>query len=176
LQKSLFSFFLFGLILVFAACQNSDEPQRLVNGHPLPDMELEDLNGNKIKLSDIDNKLILVEFWASWCKPCRVKHPELNRVYDIYKDAQFQNADGFEIYYVDLDEKKDVWANAVEKDEIGHWKYHVADLVGMKKSEIPKIFQFEQIPTSYLIDANGVIIGKDYSDDRLFHELKFRLK
>ena len=176
LLKPLILFSFFGWMLLLLSCNDPNKVVNLVNGRHLPDMALEDVNGNEVKLSSIKNKIILVEFWASWCKPCRVKHPELNRIYDTYKNASFNNADGFEIFYVDLDDKKKTWINAMEKDSIAHWKYHVADLVGMKKSEIPKQFQFEQIPTSYLIDSKGIIIGKDYSEDRLFHELKFRLK
>jgi len=165
---------LFGIFLLLFSCQSTT---KLINGYPLPDLTLPDKNGQKITLSAInENKIILVEFWASWCQPCRVKHPELNRIYQMYKDKKFLNANGFEILYVNLDSKKELWLEAMEKDGIDNWKYHVADLKGMRKSLIPNQFQFEQIPTAFLIDANGIIIGKDMSEDRLFHELKFRLK
>ncbi len=141
----------------------------------MPNIELNDYDENPISLNSIDNKIILVEFWASWCKPCRIKHKELNRIYELYKDAKFNNADGFEIYYVSLDNDKRAWEMAIQKDGIANWKYHVVDLAGMKKSPIPEQFQFEKVPSSFLIDSKGIIIGKDVSDDRLFHELKYRL-
>lgn len=168
------AFLLFGLFCL-SSCQVNDS--KFINGYPLPDLTLPDLNGNAVTLSEINkDKIVLVEFWASWCEPCRVKHPELNRIYQLYKNQEFLNANGFEILYVNLDTKKEDWEKAMKKDGIDNWKYHVADLAGMKKSDLPERFQFEQIPTAYLVDANGIIIGKDLIEHRLFHELKFRMK
>jgi len=167
--------FMFLGLFFFSSCQINDS--KFINGYPLPDLTLPDLTGKSVTLSEInENKIILVEFWASWCEPCRVKHPELNRIYQLYRNKKFLNADGFEILYVNLDTKKEAWEKAMKKDGIDNWKYHVADLAGMKKSDLPERFQFEQIPTAYLVDANGIIIGKDLTEHRLFHELKFRLK
>ncbi len=167
-------FFLCLFAFMMLACGSKGE-RPLVNGYKLPDLNLQDVNGQEVRLSDIKNKIILVEFWASWCKPCRDKHTELNQIYLQYKDKRFENADGFEIYYVDLDEKKNLWLEAIEKDGIGNWKYHVADFAGMKNSTIPKEFQFEQIPTSYLIDADGTIIGVNMKEHNLYYELFYRL-
>lgn len=161
------------LISLFSCGTSGERP--LVNGYQLPNLELEDQHGKKIALSEIKNKIVLVEFWASWCKPCRDKHTELGQIYNQYRNKRFQNADGFEIYYVSLDDKKNLWLEAMEKDGIQNWAYHVADLVGMKKSPIPKQFQFEQIPTSYLIDANGTIIGRNLTEHNLYYELHYRL-
>ena len=160
---------------MFLAC-SSTKDQPLINGYPLPNINLNNQDGQKIDLSSIENKIILVEFWASWCKPCREKHPELNKIYKEYKDKTFQNADGFEMYYVNLDKKEEDWIKAMKQDQIDHWTYHVADLRGMKKSDLPVIFDFEQIPTSFLIDEKGTIIGRDLTEDRIFHILKRRLK
>lgn len=171
----LFLIITFFTFLSFNACSSSEQTP-LINGYPLPNITLADLSGNEVDLATINkDKIILVEFWASWCQPCREKHPELNRVYATYKDKKFKKANGFEIYYVNLDKKETDWLKAMKKDKIDHWTYHVADLRGMKKSDLPERFGFEQIPTSFLIDANGTIIGKDLSEDRMFHILRRRL-
>lgn len=161
--------------LFFAACTNNDG--QLINGTSLPDIELPDSLDKKVKLSSLKGNLVLVEFWASWCKPCRIKHPELNRIYNKFKGKPLKGGEnGFEIYYVSLDSYKTLWLNALKKDGIENWQYHVADLVGMKKSTLPLSFQFTQVPTSFLIDENGIIIGKDLTENRLEFELNERLK
>jgi len=162
------------LTSLFIGCGKTEEIP-LINGYELPELNLTDRNSQRVALSSLKGKMVLVEFWASWCKPCRDKHPELNRIYAEYKDTKFKDADGFEIYYVNLDSKKGDWLTTMQKDSIDHWSYHVADLRGMAKSDIPALFQFTEIPTAYLIDGEGVIIGKDLNEDRLFHKLKRRV-
>ncbi len=133
------------------------------------------LQGDSIAIKDLENKIVLVEFWASWCKPCREKHPELKRIRREYLNTQFKDGEkGFEIYYVNLDESQKVWEKSMQKDGIEEWTYHVADLIGMKKSAVPFLFDFEKIPTAYLIDGKGTIIGVNLSEERLEYELTLR--
>lgn len=121
-----------------------------------------DINGNKLSLADYKGKYVLLDFWASWCVPCRKGNPHLLSIYSKYKDK------GFEIIGVsDDDSKPDAWKNAVEKDGIGVWK-HVLRGFDMNKrlkgeenpSDISEHYGIATLPTKILIDPNGVIIGR----------------
>ncbi len=163
------------MLLIFAACSENNRG-KFYNGYEFPDLKLPLTNNDSLAISDLKGKIVLVEFWASWCKPCRVKHPELDKIREEYQNKTMKGGkNGFEIYYVSLDENKNVWLKAMEKDKIAHWSCHVADLVGMRKSTIPTKFNFEQIPTAYLIDENGIIIGVNLSEERLEYELSLRV-
>lgn len=167
-------FLLLGFLLL-SACQ--DNTGKFYNGYKLPTLKLPNLQGDSIAISDLKNKMVLVEFWASWCQPCRVKHPDLNKIRETYKNEKLRGGEnGFEIYYVSLDESKVAWQKAMQKDGIANWTYQVADLVGMKKSKVPENFNFEKVPTAYLIDENGTIIGVDISEERLEYELSLRVQ
>lgn len=176
-QSTYFSFLLllFFSLIVFSACSETS-PTKFYNGYKLPDLKLPNIQGDSVAISDFKNKIVLVEFWASWCQPCRVKHSDLNKIRDKYKDEKLRGGEnGFEIYYVSLDDSEKAWQKAMQKDGIADWTFHVADLIGMKKSTIPEKFNFEKVPTAYLIDGNGVIIGVDISEERLDYELSLRI-
>ncbi len=155
---------------LLTACQSD----KLVNGVQAPDIQLNNAQGEPMPLSSVDNKVVLIDFWASWCKPCREAHPDMIELYEKYKNAKIGNADGFTIYSVSLDDKKENWLAAIEKDQLP-WPYQVADLKGFA-SKYPDIYQFEQIPTYYLIDERGIIIGKNITYKWLEYELKRRMK
>ncbi len=148
---------LFLTSLLLASCQSSQDG--LINGKPFPELALNGLNDDKIDVKELKGKLVLVDFWASWCKPCRVVNPELVRIYNKYNKAQFQGADGFEIYSISLDTDKDKWKKAISRDNLD-WPYHVSELEGWKAGSIQQL-DVRAIPASFLLDQNGVIIGKD---------------
>ena len=132
-------------------------------------------DGKQLTLSQIqkENKIVWIDFWASWCKPCRELHPGLRWLYHHYKDKKIGEADGFTVYSVSIDDKKTSWLKAIEKDTLD-WPNHVIDTKGMG-SEYTGIYQFEQIPTGYLLDENGIIIGKNISQKWLEYELRRRM-
>ena len=167
----------FGILLLlfsgflFSNCQPD---LGLVNGVQAPEIVLNNPDGETIPLSSLNNKMVLVDFWASWCKPCREAHPELIKIYEKYKDAKIGDADGFTIYSVSMDNNRENWLNAIEKDGLP-WKNQVSDLKGFG-SEYVDIYQFEQIPTSYLLDERGIIVGKNITLKWMEFELKRRMK
>jgi thiol-disulfide isomerase/thioredoxin len=119
-----------------------------------------DINGQPLSLADFKGKYVLLDFWASWCVPCREGNPHLKTLYAKYKDK------GFEIIGIsDDDTKPDAWRNAVKQDQIGMWK-HV--LRGLKQTstgfdrtnDISENFGIYTLPTKILIDKNGKIIGR----------------
>jgi thiol-disulfide isomerase/thioredoxin len=103
--------------------------------------------------------MVLIDFWASWCGPCRRENPNVVDAYKKYKNAKFKNAKGFTVYSVSLDKNKAAWIKAIQQDGL-EWPYHVSDLK-FWNSEAAKIYGVNSIPTNWLIDANGIIVAKN---------------
>ena len=131
-------------------------------GEKYVDFEMTDSNGQLKNLSDIKGKIILLEFWASWCGPCRQENPNLVKTYEKY------NPKGFEIFAVSLDMDKNSWIKAIEDDRL-NWG-HVSDLKG-NENEASLIYGINGIPDSFLIDENGVIIGRGLRGEKLNQKL-----
>lgn len=128
-------------------------------GDIAPDLEYTSPDGKSYKLSDLRGKVVLIDFWASWCGPCRRENPNVVQAYDKYTKAKFKNAKGFEIYSVSLDRSKGAWEKAIEQDKLA-WKYHVSDLKAWS-SEAAATYGVRSIPTNVLLDAEGKIIAKN---------------
>lgn len=143
-----------------ASIQLKLDEQRIVQlGEMLPDFSAQDTLGRKVNLSDFRGKYVLVDFWASWCVPCRRENPNLVKIYEDYKSK------GFEIIAVSLDDKREEWIKAIEKDRL-NW-FHVSDLAGPKKSAFAKQFSIKGVPDNFLLDREGRIIGRNLRGDEL---------
>ena len=135
----------------------------LGQGQPAPDIALPNPNGTVRKLSDLRGKVVLIDFWASWCKPCRRENPNVVRMYNKYKNR------GFEIYGVSLDRNKTAWVNAIRQDNLG-W-IHVSDLK-FWNSAAAQLYRVRSIPFTVLVDENGKIIAKNLRGQALEQKLE----
>lgn len=129
-----------------------------------PELEFLNPDGQMMKLSSLRGKYVLIDFWASWCGPCRKENPNVVRMYQKYKDK------GFEIYSVSLDRDKASWVKAIEADNLS-WPNHVSDLKYWQ-SEGAKIYGVSSIPATFLIGPDGKIIAKNIRGNQLSNTLE----
>ena len=132
-----------------------------------PDFQLPDPKGNEVNLSDFRGKYLFLDFWASWCQPCRMENPDYVNVYDRFKGDQF------EIFGVSFDRKKENWLKAIDYDGL-EW-IHVSDLLYFD-SEMIDLYNITSVPTTFLLDPEGVIIAKNIRSQELENMLEERLQ
>jgi len=138
-------------------------------GDKAPEITMRDPEGNMIKLSDLKGKVVLIDFWASWCRPCRMENPNVVRTYNKFKNSAFKNGDGFEVFSVSLDQNKAAWKKGIEQDGL-IWKNHVSDLQYWRNAAA-QTYNVNSIPATFLIDGEGIIIKKNLRGQALENTL-----
>lgn len=128
-------------------------------GEMAPDIVLKDSSGKELPLSSLRGKYVMVDFWASWCGPCRMENPTVVKAYNKFKDK------GFTIYSVSLDNDRGRWLQAIKKDNLS-WPNHVSDLKGWGSAGA-KIYRVSSIPATFMVDPSGKIVAMNLRGEKL---------
>ena len=146
-----------GMLLLVFACYSicfRNEPTEYLEDLA-PEIELKSPNGKSVSLSQLKGKLVLIDFWASWCGPCRNESPNVVEAYKKYKNRKFSNGKGFEVFSISLDKDANAWKKAIKEDKL-NWKNHGIDSEG--KASVN--YGVYSIPSAFLIDGSGKIVAQ----------------
>lgn len=132
-------------------------------GGPVPEIELPNTLDSMVKLSSLHGQVVLIDFWASWCAPCRAANPYIRKLYKKY------SAKGFEVFAVSLDVKKEAWLKAIKKDRLTYTQ--VIDPAGWN-SKVAERYYVDMIPANFLLDKSGKIVAINLEGKALFDQVK----
>lgn len=165
---------LIGFFFLFVQISNAQKKQNLEGietGDMAPNIILPNTDGEIVKLSELKGKVVLINFWAAWCVPCRKKAPELRQILKEFKNTEFDDGEtGFEILAVSLDKNEIAWKNAIAKDSIQSF-INVGDMKAWD-SKAASDYNIKKIPTSILVDGEGEIIALNLKPKDLGKKLK----
>ena len=165
---------LFGLaILAFIGYKIYQLP-KFSDGEIAPGFQAELIDGKPFALSDLQGSYVLLDFWGSWCGPCRIESPDLVKLHNDFSGESFSDAQGFEIVSVAIETNESRWKKAIEKDQL-NWRHHIVQLDRFK-GPIAKEYGVREIPTKYLLDTKGEILMVNPSFRELEEFFKKRLK
>jgi thiol-disulfide isomerase/thioredoxin len=150
------------LFIIVAILFYNVHAQNVVVGAKAPEIENNKPDGTPLKLSALQGNVVLIDFWASWCYPCRKKNPEVVALYNKYQNKKWnKGTKGFTVFSVSLDNNKDAWTKAIATDKLT-WTNHISDLKGWNSAPAA-VYGIRSIPQTILIDEQGFVIARNPS-------------
>lgn len=166
--------FLFIISLVWLLNSSHQQVIKPAVGDKAPPIVIQSPEGKTFRLSDLKGKVVLIDFWASWCRTCRIENASIKQTYSNYKNRSFDIGSSFEIFSISLDKDKSQWIKAIENDRL-YWDYHGSDF---KKWDSPLVesYNFKFLPFNVLVDGNGTIVAKNLWGNKLKEFLSKHVK
>ena len=166
--------FLLALAILFVVLKMRSPENK--SGKIAPDIEAPLADGTPFKLSDLRGQYVLIDFWGSWCPPCRRDNPNLVELYQLFNGKKFKDASGFEIVSIALEKNDRYWQKAVDKDGL-KWPYHLLRVSKLVVSDPLAIkYQVNDLPSKFLVDPKGEIVGVNMTRGQIEEYLRARLK
>lgn len=142
---------------------------KFINGETAPNFKAALVDGKELELDQLKGNWVLIDFWGSWCGPCRAENPGIVALYNKYHNQQFKNAKNFEIVSVAIERNENRWKRAIQADQLG-WPYHIMDKTNSMKffnGEIASQYGVKEVPTKFLINEKGIIVHVNPSVEEL---------
>jgi len=146
-------------VLAVAFAWHQYRAPRYTAGEPAPDFKVTLKDGRTAQLSDLRGKYVLLQFWGSWCGPCRAENPHLAQLYRQYHEK------GFEIFSIGIEKNQKAWEKAIQNDAM-IWSWHTADFSSFNGA-IAQQYRVKSIPATFLINPQGIIMGINFSPEQI---------
>ena len=160
------------IIIIFAAVYLGKylySQPKYTNGKTAPAIEGKLINGLDFELKDLKGQYVLIDFWGSWCGPCRAQSPHMRDLYSKFNKANFDNGEGFTIVNIGVEKDTSRWLRAIAQDQL-NWPYHIMDQTSSLRffnGKISKQYGIVAVPSSYLVDPIGNIIGTNMAPEHI---------
>ena len=129
----------------------------------VPDFSAKTLSGQLFRLENFRGSYVFIDFWGSWCGPCRRENPKLRSVYERFKNSEFKEAHSFQLVSIGIEKSKSAWLQAIQNDRL-NWPYHILDLSESLRffdAPVSSLFKIKEVPTTYLIGPDGKVLARN---------------